>query len=146
MTQEQQPNPPCICGHPENEHEDLLGCAHRDRDGFSCPCAHVAGEPTPPATPQPETPMKLEGYDGYQFCPLCGVVLPCRAHGRVPVTTTDFAQLSADCALSTPPDVERLTREAYERGFRDGFDAAQSWGCDMVEEALRALSRLLEQK
>lgn len=59
MTQARQTNPPCICGHPENEHEDLLGCAHRDRDGFSCPCAHVAGDATPPATPQLHDPWEL---------------------------------------------------------------------------------------
>lgn len=65
------------------------------------------GEPTPPATPQPET---CEWPDCHQPA-LCqsgnfGNRLVCREHFQI-----------TNAALSPPPDVERLTREAFRAGF-----------------------------
>ena len=90
----------------------------------TCTCPK-AGDATPPATPQPETPER---------CQLCGGTV--QAHLALDAPCRMFVGGIRRLSLSPPPDVERL--KAYKRGFRDGFAAAQSWGCDMVEEALAA--------
>jgi len=91
-------NPPCICTHAEEEHDDPGGgCGHRDRDGFSCACAHRM-EPPEPERPAARCVWKLETNDddggvfayplnhreqtagwwnprtvkAFQFCPYCG--------------------------------------------------------------------------
>lgn len=120
----------------EQQTKHLAACASRlvqfDADsgeavncGLPCDCENPArwvtvpvGEPTPPATPQPETPLADVPHEEVDE-----------------LVATIYAERRA---LSPPPDVERL--KAYKRGFRDGFAAAQSWGCDMVEEALAAWS------
>ena len=96
MSSEQQthlgPSDTCFYGH----HEECpfpIQC--------QCACHAKVGEPTPPATPQPETP----DHGWCDVCPTCGGHPNCAEHG------------DARTALSPPPDVERLTREAFRAGF-----------------------------
>ena len=70
----------------------------------------MLGEPTPPATPQPETPHGVCEC-GAPLADAGPIGLYCTLGWKCPLLTMDPPK------LSPPPDVERLTREAFKAGF-----------------------------
>jgi len=91
----------------------------------------VAAPRSAPATQRPGNEMKL--------CQICGVVQPCRVHGRTPVTAEDFEELSREVSEAlTAQEEQGNERQIFERLSRalTGGNAA-TW-----DEVLDAAERL----
>lgn len=137
---EQQTNPKCICSHSDADHEDLLGCAHRDRDGFRCPCEHrhEAGKPTPP-TPPAESLNHEDAAEVYVpgawRCLQCRFVLQTATlfvqSGTVGNTLDEVTRMSGE---TCPNDGAPMVRVTWRERANENFD----WGAKLMEDILSA--------
>jgi len=88
---------------------------------------------------QTPKPMHLDGYEGYQFCPFCAVVLPCRAHNMQPNAVVALRPQTPD----TPPDPWAAVTDCFDEFvFAEGCAALDTARAQVEAQHFAHLQRM----